>query len=77
MATQAAPRSLRALMADREIYTYADLARRAKVPVNIVTLLTQGWRATDTIAKRLAKVLGVTVEEIRGAASLAHKAVAQ
>lgn len=77
MATQAAPRSLRQLMADREIYTYAELARRAKVHHNQVTLLTQGWLATDGIVKRLAKVLGVTVEEIRGAASLAHKAVAQ
>lgn len=77
MATEAPPRSLRALMAAREIYTLSELARRAKVQRNQLTLMAQGWTGTPAIVRRLAKALGVDVAAINEATSHVYsKAVA-
>lgn len=72
-ASPAGPRSLRALMAAREIWTYTELSRRSGVDAMRITQVNQGWIGSPIVLKRLAKVLGVTEKDIRAAASLAHQ----
>lgn len=72
-APPARPRSLRALMAARDIWTFTELARLSGVDKVRVTYVNQGWIGSPIVLSRLAKTLGVTQAEIVAAASLAHQ----
>ena len=70
---QDAPKTLRALMAAREIWTFTELARRSRVSDADITRISQGWRGTSLIRSRLARVLGRTPSDILVAALEAHR----
>lgn len=71
-APPARPRSIRALMAARDIYTFRELASLSGVDNVRITYVNQGWIGSPIVLKRLSKALGVTEAEIKAAASLAH-----
>lgn len=67
------PRSLRALMAARDIWTYRDLSKISGVDEARISQVVQGWKPWPIVLKRLSKALGVTEADIIAAASLAHQ----
>lgn len=66
-------RTLRAIMAERGIYTFRALEALSGVTNERITLVAQGWRGTDTVREKLATALGVKADDIAAAARAAHE----
>jgi len=71
-ATKPRARTFRHLMADARIEDWAELARRAAVYPQQVSHLKDGWKGTPELRARIAKALGVSVDDVLAAAKAAH-----
>ena len=72
MAVAASPRTLRALMAERDVFTFRALERLSGVANTRITLVSQGWKGPPSVRASLAKALRCKASDILAAARAAH-----